>query len=316
MDQPFLKLLLVEDSSEDAELLLRELKEGGYDPVSERVDDLESMKRALTQKKWDLIIIDHTMPNFNSEAATSLLNELGSETPFILVSGTIGEDAGVEAMKAGAKDYILKGNFKRLIPVVDRTLRDAVERDRLKARIEKIAADLKARTKQQEIVAVIGQLALSGMHPALLMNDIVYLVAQTLRADLALFLELLPDDRTLLLRAGFGCREGAVGKFSLTAEEALEHGFPSLYEEPIVFADLPTEKRFQPLSFLVDHGVVSGLSVSIWGQDRAYGALGIYTKTTRLFDQEDVNFLQAIANILATAMDRASLEKHLLKQSG
>src|SRR5262249_236553 len=127
MDRPSLKVLIVEDSQEDTELLLRELRVGGYDPVYERVDDSESMKKAL-QKKWDLILIDHTMPHFNSETACGLLKELRVETPFILISGTIGEEAGVEAMKAGAKDYLFKGNFKRLIPVVDRTLRDAGDR--------------------------------------------------------------------------------------------------------------------------------------------------------------------------------------------
>ncbi len=317
-----LKILIVEDSKEDVELLLRELKRGGYEPVYEQVDDLASMTAALQRQSWDLIVLDHSMPHFSPDEAQALLQQMGIGTPFVLVSGTIGEDAGVEAMKAGAQDYIFKGNLKRFLPVVERTLRESAERDRLKARVEKITGELKARSQQQEIVAVIGQLALSGTHPALLMNDIVYIVAQTLKADLGLFLELLPDDRTLLLRAGFGWHDETIGRFSFTAQDALNHGFAFLSSDPVVFEDLYKDQRFQPFSFLLDYGLVSGLSVGIWGQHRSsgslgiYGTLGVYTKKRRKFIPEDVNFLQAIANILAAALDRTNLEGNFLKKSG
>ncbi len=126
--------LIVEDSEEDTELLLRELQKGGYDPIYERVETRESLQAALDDRRWDIIFSDYTMPQFKGTEALTLLRERGNDTPFLFVSGTIGEDRAVAAMKAGADDYIIKGNLKRLIPAVERELREAeVRRERKKA---------------------------------------------------------------------------------------------------------------------------------------------------------------------------------------
>lgn len=124
MSKP-LCILIIEDSEDDAVLLLRELRRGGHEPVFERVETAESMKSALQQKQWDIVISDYVLPQFSGPAALKILRESGIDLPFIIVSGNIGEDIAVEAMKSGAHDYILKGNLKRLIPAVERELRDA-----------------------------------------------------------------------------------------------------------------------------------------------------------------------------------------------
>src|SRR5437867_1489521 len=111
-----LRLLLVEDSMDDALLLLRELQVGGFDVTCERVDTSADMNKALESCQWDLIIADYTMPRFSGSAALELARSRSPESPFIFVSGTIGEDAAVAAMKTGADDYIMKGNLKRLVP--------------------------------------------------------------------------------------------------------------------------------------------------------------------------------------------------------
>ncbi|MCI0623407.1 MAG: response regulator, partial [Acidobacteria bacterium] len=123
-----LRLLLVEDSPDDAELLVRELRRGGYDVAFQRVDSAEAMSTALTGQKWDLVIADFSMPHFSGTAALRLVRERDSDLPFIFVSGTIGEDTAVAAMKDGAHDYIMKGNMRRLIPAIERELRDAETR--------------------------------------------------------------------------------------------------------------------------------------------------------------------------------------------
>lgn len=121
-------ILVVEDSEDDTELLLRELRQGGYDPVYRRVDTPAAMKEALEQETWDIITADHSMPWFGSLAALKVLQETGRDVPFIIVSGMIGEEAAVTAMKAGAQDYLIKGNLTRLVPAVERELRDAAHR--------------------------------------------------------------------------------------------------------------------------------------------------------------------------------------------
>src|SRR5918993_3123460 len=130
-----LKVLLVEDSEDDALLLLRELRRGGYDTVHERVDTAGAMEAALDGQEWDLVIADHSMPAFSSSAALKLLRGKGFEDlPFIIVSGQIGEDAAVAAMKAGAHDYLMKDNLARLNTAIERELREAdVRRERRQA---------------------------------------------------------------------------------------------------------------------------------------------------------------------------------------
>lgn len=129
-----LRLLLIEDSEPDAELLVEHLRQGGYDPDYERVESADALNAALDRKTWDLVIADYTMPGFSGTAALSILRSRGFDMPFIFVSGTIGEDVAVNAMKVGAHDYIIKGHLKRLVPAIERELRDAdVRRERAKA---------------------------------------------------------------------------------------------------------------------------------------------------------------------------------------
>ncbi len=123
-----LRVLIVEDSEDDAELLLYELERHGYDPISERVDTPVAMNAALDKQLWDIVIADYTMPSFSAPDALKLLKERGLDLPFIIVSGTIGEDIAVAAMKAGAHDYLMKGKLARLVPAVERELREAIER--------------------------------------------------------------------------------------------------------------------------------------------------------------------------------------------
>ncbi len=126
-----LRVLLVEDSEDDALLLLRELRRDGYEPVSRRVETAAGMEAALEEEAWDLVISDHSMPAFNSLAALDLLRGKGFvDLPFIIVSGRIGEDAAVSAMKAGAHDYIMKDNLARLNSAIERELGDAEVRRR------------------------------------------------------------------------------------------------------------------------------------------------------------------------------------------
>jgi PAS domain S-box-containing protein len=130
-----LRVLLVEDSEDDALLLVRMLRRGGFDPTWDRVDTAEAMEAELDGRGWDLVISDHGMPAFDSSAALELLRRKGFvDLPFIIVSGQIGEDAAVAAMRAGAHDYLMKDNLARLNSAIERELREAdVRRERRQA---------------------------------------------------------------------------------------------------------------------------------------------------------------------------------------
>ncbi len=129
-----LSTLIVEDSEADAELIVRELQDGGFDPAYERVDTQPAMIAALDRRDWDIVISDYSMPQFGGDAALALLQARGLDVPFISVSGTMGEDVAVAMMKAGAHDYVMKDDLKRLVPAVERELDAAlVRRERRRA---------------------------------------------------------------------------------------------------------------------------------------------------------------------------------------
>jgi len=123
-----LRLLLVEDSEDDAILLARELSKGPFDISYERVETEDSVRNAIKSNKWDLIITDHNLPMMDSKQCLSMVKSMDSDIPIIVVSGCIGEDVAVEAMKSGAHDYIMKGNLQRLLPAVTREVREAESR--------------------------------------------------------------------------------------------------------------------------------------------------------------------------------------------
>lgn len=127
MSKP-LRLLQVEDSDGDAALIRRSLKRAGYDIAWERVETAREMSEALSRCPWDVIISDYRLPEFDAPAALAVLQESGIDVPFVVVSGTIGEDLAVALMKAGAHDYLMKDNLTRLAPAVEREISDAVRR--------------------------------------------------------------------------------------------------------------------------------------------------------------------------------------------
>ncbi len=123
-----LRVLLVEDSEDDAALVLRALRKGDFPPSWERVDTASAMAACLAEQEWDLILSDYSMPQFNGLAALRLMQDKGLDLPFILVSGAVGEETAVEIMRAGACDYVVKDKLSRLVPAVIRGLREAAER--------------------------------------------------------------------------------------------------------------------------------------------------------------------------------------------
>ena len=143
MDKP-IRVLIVDDSEDDCFLLVRQLKKGGFRPTYERVDVAETMSDALDNHHWDLILCDYSMPGFSAFSALEIYNQNGFDMPFIIVSGTIADEIAVDAMKAGAHDYIMKNNMARLNPAIERELREA------KNRHERKRADQKLKRSEEK----------------------------------------------------------------------------------------------------------------------------------------------------------------------
>ncbi len=190
------------------------------------------------------------------------------------------------------------------VPVVRGTAHDVTER-RSAERL------LKQRVRQQAAGAELGQLALAGSDQRTLMDEVVVRVARALDVEFSEVLELLPDGTALQLRAGVGWKEGLVGHATVGAGHDSQAGYTLLSNEPVIVEDLRTEARFSGPPVLQDHGVVSGMSVIIRGRDGPFGLLGAHTTKPRTFTQDDVHFLQGVANLLAMAIERKRVERSL-----
>lgn len=137
MSKP-LRVLIVEDSEDDAELLIYELERGGFSPEYRQVDTPTLMSQALDQQEWDIILADYSLPQFSATDALKLLQQKNLDLPFIIVSGSISDEAAVAAMKRGAHDYLSKGKLTRLVPAVEREIREAKVRADRKHALEKL----------------------------------------------------------------------------------------------------------------------------------------------------------------------------------
>ncbi|MGE0172594.1 MAG: response regulator [Oligoflexales bacterium] len=150
MNKKSIRALVVEDSIDDFDLLLINLQQSGFEITAERVDNAQSMRKCLSQADWDIIIADHSLPKFSADAALKLLKETGLDIPLVIVSGVIGEDAAVMAMRAGASDYIGKSSLARLAPVIEREIAEREVRRATRKAEETYNLEKKAAEEERE----------------------------------------------------------------------------------------------------------------------------------------------------------------------
>jgi len=193
-----IRVLILEDSTDDALLLLRQLQAGGYDPTVECVETSESLRHALTTHTWDVILADYSLPSLSALEALALVHKLELELPFIIVSGTINETMAVGALKAGAHDFIVKGNWARLGPAIARELREAeVRRQRQRAEAALAAGERRFRALIEHSTDAIALLDADGRlgYTSPCMTKLLgYESGEVDRRDLATFVH--PEDRS------------------------------------------------------------------------------------------------------------------------
>lgn len=174
----------------------------------------------------------------------------------------------------------------------------------LVAAIRRAEDELKKRTRQQEVIAELGQRALVSTDIEAFLDEAVALIARTLGVEYCKVLKLIPGGEELLMVAGTGWVEGLVGQARVGNTVDSQAGFTLLTDEPVIVADLASETRFSGSALLRDHQVVSGMSIIIRGPEGPYGVLGVYSTRRIDFSQEDGNFLQSAANVIASTVER------------
>ena len=251
-----LKLLLVEDQEDDAFLLTRHLSKGGYDLSTHRVWDAPGLRQALARGPYDLILSDFSMPGFSGLAALQIVKEMGLDTPFMVVSGSIGENTAVELMLGGASDYIMKDNLTRLLPAVARELNEArqrAERRRMQKNLELVQRLTSGVTGEDFFPALTSQLG--GLLKASRIYVARLLPSPTPRADvLSVFPEQPKPAQPFDLPAAFfeALKTGQPVLHGPGAEQAPELPCPfgPVVGESFMAAPFPDEDQ-TPLGFLV-----------------------------------------------------------------
>ena len=310
-----IRVLIVEDSTDDAELVLRQLQRAGYDPVTERVQTAEAMKAALEREDWDLVVSDYSMPQFDAPTALHLLNQSGRDVPFIVVSGSIGEDVAVAMMKTGAHDYILKQNLTRFVSAVQRELREAENRrqqrltEQAKQRLQIERDALLERLKQEnEDLAALTQLtanAISTLDLDELLRVLLGRVVEVMHADAATIL--LVEGAELRVRAS----AGAVDLTDSTHVKHAREGFAGAVAsrgKPVYVEDAAVDPLVtDPL--IRERGVRSMLGVPLKRDGRLLGVLHADWLAVRPCRDREVHLLEITAERCAAAIRNAQLHQ-------
>jgi putative nucleotidyltransferase with HDIG domain len=299
--ETYLRILVIEDSKDDAHLILREVQRGGYEFESERVETAEAMQEALARQRWDLIICDFSLPRFNAPNALELLKKSGYDIPFIIVSGTIGEESAVNALKAGAHDFIIKGNFARLIPAIQRELKEA-----------EIRHQRRERERELEAIASVSSTlrtakTLNEMLPHLLDQALMLVQAET--GSIWLY---DPTNNIIELKLQRGWSDEYIGSSFRPGEGipglVVKLGKAMIAREFHSDPHVPEENREQ-----IPRGI-GGACVPLHAEENIVGVMFVNVTLPRELTTGEIRILNALAEIGGNAIHRTYLHEETIKQ--
>jgi signal transduction histidine kinase/CheY-like chemotaxis protein len=284
-------VLVVDDQASNRELLIGYLASLPC-TVREAVDG-ESALIAVSEAPPDLILLDVMMPGLNGYAVTQRLktDPRTATIPVVLVTSLAETADRLKGLASGADEFLTK----------------PVDRAELVTRVRTLLR-LKRLRDERQAVGDLSQRALSGVELSVLMKEAATLLANTLRVDYSAVWEIVAPGSSLLLRAGVGWSEGRVGQATVGAEADSQMGYTLLSRVPVVVEDLRSDTRFGGPQVLHDHEVTSGISVVVEGRDRRLGVVSVHSREGRAFTKDDIYFVEAIAQVLATAIIRKRAE--------
>lgn len=303
---PNMKTLVLENDDAIAGEIFHELQTRGHSIFRARTFD-EAWQ--IYEERQPVIVISAALDDQSLELCRRVSARARESvvTVLMVVSRDKGEQLP-EVIRAGADDYVLSPLEPERLHirldlaekrVGDMTSRGAVERE------------LEARLRQQAVVSELGIQALDGLSQTLIMEGGVRAVMEGLGVEFVKVLEIQRGEDALLLRAGAGWRKSLIGQATVKRGRGSMAGYTLMSGEPVVVEDLAHEERFDPTSLLSEHQVVSGVSVVIARGTEPYGVLAAHTTTRRTFSIDDVHFLQAVANVVGTAIERSHSEMAL-----
>jgi len=293
--------LLIEDSEDDALLLTRILSRAGYNLNLLRVDTVAALQQALNEQEWDIIVSDYNLPQFNGLVALEIFKQKQLDIPFIIVSGAIGEEVAVAAMKAGVHDYVMKDKLARLAPAIERELREA------EVRRQRRAAEEDVRRQNRELGLLNKIIAASVMHtePDNILAIACHELAKTFDLPLvfATRLDLTnPTDHIALVVAAYGPPQYPSNFISVTNNPHYQH--------------LITHKTPRVINGTADNPA-SLLLLPLIVEDQVTGSLNLESLEPREFTAVEIQLAESVAQQVSGALTRAQLDtaRRLLTQA-
>jgi PAS domain S-box-containing protein len=306
-----LRILSIEDSEDDALLILRELRRGGYEPISTRVDTPEDMEAELDREPWDIVIADYVMPRFNGLEALKLMQGKGLDLPFILLSGKASEETLIEAMKAGAHDYILKGNLSRLGPAVKRELHEAAvrkERKQAEKALRRSEETAMRMAQENALMAEIGQIIGSTLNPEDVYEHFAEKVRNFIPFDRIVINLVNPDQETITITylSGLEVEGRCVGDIMPLKNSIMERSRRSgLIVELGTIKEV--EDQFPNFLPAFRAGLRTLISVPLIYRDRMIGTLQLQSTEARAYTDGDLKLAERIANQIAGSIANSQL---------
>ena len=301
-----LRILVVDDDSVQLRALAELLRVHGYEAAA--AETATAGLKIAEEAAPALALIDLRLPDMEGTELAARLHELSGLTEVVIMTGHGSLESAVAAMREHSVDYLVKPvDVKHLLHVAsavsERWQRRKAE-ERLRESDEQFKRSLEIRARQQAAVASLGNRALAvGSLPDLL-DEVVTLVARTLDLPYSSLLERRSDGETLVYRASAGWKNIKIGQTTVPLSEEAQAGYTYLRNQPALVTDLATEKRFSESAVLRDYNITSGITVVVPGAGRAYGVLEAHDTRRRDFTQDDVHFMQAIAHVVGTALER------------
>ena len=301
-----LRILVVDDDSALIRTLSDILRLNGYDPATAETGS--AGLRLAAEQSPALAVIDLRLPDMDGMELAAKLHQLSRMTEVVVLTGNASVESAVAAMREHSVDYLLKPvDVKHLLTVAsaasERWQRRRVE-ERLRETDEQFRRSLEARARQQAAVASLGHRALAVGSMSDLLEDVVQVVAKTLDLPYCSVLERRSDGETLVYRACVGWRNVIIGSTTVPLNESTQAGYTYLRNQPALVTDIEGDTRFSGSAVLRDYDVRSGITVLIPGPGRHYGVLEAHDSSRRDFTQDDIHFMQAIAHVLGTALER------------
>ncbi len=300
----------------DADLLVRHLTQAGFAVDHRRVDTAETMRNALAEGTWDVILCDYSMPGFDAPAALEICQESGLDIPFIVVSGTIGEENAVAMMKTGAHDYLLKSDLGRLVPAIERELHESVtRREHRQAEKAQARRHWEMAAVHQVITATTSTLDLQQVLDTLLDNlrtlsgaDRASVMLLDQKTDLLIAAAARGSDGPLPAGLRLAWGEGAAGR-------VIESAKPLLIPDVRRFPEFvqPREAETDPGSHLPEAVGYAGFPLASRG--RMIGVVSLITTTPRDFLPEEMTFIDTICGAAAVSIDNALAHREIRRRA-